>query len=214
MDKWINGSKDKRIKESEKNMKMKRIVSLISASLICSLGICAPRASDVLIKGKNTALLCHPERNSVIVLQLPCEAVDSLDLKPSCLIEIDRSALVKLFDALGGIDCDIDGVDGQCHLDGSDALSLIESADDTDNADNEEIKAAVICGFFKSAKKKLTPLRAISILFDIRGDVRCSASIGELTALIKCALAPKSSGAVYLVAHTKEEAKEIIDREF
>lgn len=194
-------------------MKIKRVVSLISASLICSLGICAPPASEVLIKGKNTALLCHPERDSVVVLQLPCEAVDSLDLEPSCRIELDRSALVKLFDAVGGIDCDIDG---QCHLDGASALSLIESADNADNADKEEIKAAIICGFFKTAKKKLSPLRAISILFDIiiTGDVHCSASIGELSALIRYALAPKGSGAVYLVAHTKEEAKEIIDREF
>lgn len=172
---------------------------LVSVALICSLAV----SPDLLICGEDAALICSLEQGKAVVVQIPVDAVEELCIEPSCRIEVGRSAFAGLIDAVGGID-----IDGRGHLCGADALSLIESTSD------EEVKAAVIGRFFEVAKKKITPFRAISIAMGVMGDVRCKGGSGELIELIRRALAIDGSGAVYLIAHTKEEAKELIGREF
>lgn len=174
------------------------MIKIISLALICSLALCP----DLLICGEDAALICRLEQDGVVVVQLPVDALEELCMEPSYRIEVGKSAFAELIDALGGID-----VDGRGHLCGGDVLSLIE------NTSDEDVKAAVIGRFFESAKK-ITPLRAISIVMGVMGDVRCNGDIGELIRLIKRALAIDGSRAVYFTAHTKEEAREIIDREF
>lgn len=174
---------------------MKMFVSL---ALICSLAVCP----DLLICGEDTALICNFEQGKAVVIQIPAHAVEELCIEPSCRIDVGRSAFAGLIDAVGGIN-----IDGREHLCGRDALSLIE------NTSDEEVKAAVIGRFFESAKK-ITPFRAISIAMSVMGDVHCTGGFGELIGLIRRALSIEGSGAVYLVAHTKEEAAELIEREF
>lgn len=167
-------------------------------------------------------LLCHIDKNSVVVTQLPlgCYLDDqsgddrleatymSFGIRPKFYITVGLKTFSTLVDAIGKISIKLPD-EKVIEADGKRVADILEGA-----GDNAEMYESVIVGFFTSVKKNITPARAVMLVVSSIRDISCSASKSELASLVWMSLTGASKGAKYLRCDDIVSARDIISREF
>lgn len=167
-------------------------------------------------------LLCHLDKSSATVLQLPlgcCSDRQSADdrlnatdeifgIRPKFYISVTSKAFSDLVNAIGKIS--IKMPDGNIiEADGCGVATILKEA-----GNNAEIYESVIVGFFTSVKNNITPARAVMLGISAMREISSSASKSQITSLVWMSLGSASSGAKYLRADDIVSAREIIADEF